>query len=211
MKRMSFVPAIREVPPPGAGSVPGLEAVVALWTEGSYSAGEWLRLLESRWGSAGLAVWRGEEVAGFAVFAPREYLPYAERFFLDHEPDRGDVVLAYVGGDRRTRKHLLVRLLRDLRHRGVPGVKAVSSDAGASGHVPTRFLLENGWHPLRTVWYRGRKYTIARTDLGSTVEVGELARDILGRVKLPQLKSASPAPEAFTGTEASLRKAVLRF
>ncbi len=211
MKRMSFVSSIEEVLPPEAGSVPGLEAVVAHWTEGVCPAEEWLQLLRDRWGPAGLAMRRGGDIVGFAIFAPRKYLRHAERFFPDPEPDVQSVLLAYVGGERRTRKHLLVRVLKDLRQRGASGVEAVASDVAVPGHMPTRFLLESGWHPLRSVRYRGRAYTVVRAELGNAVEIGELARDIIGRVKLPRLKNASPAPEAFTRVEASFRRARSRF
>jgi hypothetical protein len=62
--------------------------------------------------------------------------------------------------------------------------------------VPTSFLLESGWKPVRRGWRRGSLYTLARTDLGSAVEVGELARGLVGRVKLPKLKAPNPAPGA---------------
>jgi hypothetical protein len=104
------------------------------------------------------------------------------------------VLLAYVEGDTRTCRRLLVRMLRDLRQRGFAKVEAVSSDTGASRHVPTRLLMESGWRPVRSGLYRGRPYTLARTDLGSAVEVGELARGLIGRVKLPKLGRRAPSP-----------------
>jgi hypothetical protein len=64
--------------------------------------------------------------------------------------------------------------------------------------VSTPFLLESGWKPVRRGWHRGSPYTLARTDLGSAVEVGEMARGLVGRVKLPHLKAPNPAPGALS-------------
>ena len=98
-------------------------------------------------------------------------------------------------------------MLKDLRRRGVARVEAVAGGPETSRHVPTRFLLENGWQPVRRVRRPGRSYTLMRTDLGNTVEVGELARDIIGRVKLPKLKNAPPVPgEAFVQVELSVQE-----
>ena len=104
------------------------------------------------------------------------------------------MLLAYVGGDERTRRQLLVRMLKDLKHRRIRTVEAVGSDTNISRHVSTRFLLENGWQPVQKAFYRGWPYTLARTDLESAVEVGEIARGLIGRVKLPRLGPASPEP-----------------
>ena len=76
-------------------------------------------------------------------------------------------------------------MLRDLRQRGFGRVQAITSDRGVPNHVPTSFLLESGWQPLRRVYYRRSYYTLAHIDLKSAVEVGELARSLVGRVKLP--------------------------
>lgn len=197
MKPASFVPSIGVIPPGEAGGVPGLEEVVSYWTEGTRSAEEWLRELEEDWGAAGLAVRRGEETLGFAVFGRREHLPRAGKYPLG-PLDEEAVLLAYVGGDARTCKRLLVRMLRDLRHRGVGRVEAITSDQGSPYHVPTPFLLENGWRPVRRAPYRRSYYTLVRTDLGSAVEVGEMARSLIGRVKLPGLKKQVPAPGALS-------------
>lgn len=210
MKRMAFVPAIEKILPEEVGRMPDLEAAISYWSEDGRTAGEWLRLMEDRWGPGVLAMRRGEEVMGFVVFAPGELLPRAGRFPIDAGLDQDGVLLAYVGGSRRTRKHLLARMLRDLRHRGVSSVGAVASDSGVPWHVPTPFLLENGWQPLRKVRHRGRAYTVVRADLNNAVEVGELARGIIGRVKLPKLKAASPAPGAFNGVETSFKEVSIR-
>jgi len=199
LKPTSFVPMVGEISPEEAGTVPGLEAVISYWTEGACSAEEWLRGLGDRWGSAGFAMRRGEETLGFLVCGPREWLPRAGRFPVGPLEDDA-VLLAYVGGDPRTRRHLLVRMLRELRHRDVEKVEAVASDAGLARHVPTRFLLESGWQPVRSGLYLGFPYTLVRTDLGSTVEMGELARGLIGRVKLPKLKGAAPEPGVLVRT-----------
>jgi hypothetical protein len=73
-------------------------------------------------------------------------------------------------------------------------VEAITSDRGLPHHVPTEVLLESGWRPVRRVPYRRSYYTLMRTDLGSAVEVGEMARALIGRVKLPGLKKSVPAP-----------------
>jgi hypothetical protein len=196
VKPTSFVPTIGAISPREVGEIPGLEAVISHWTEASRSAEEWFRELNACWGGAGLVVRRGDDALGFVVYGPREYLPRAGAYPVGPLGEDA-VLLAYVAGDARTRRRLLVRMLRDLRHRGVGRVEAVASDSETNYHVPTSFLLESGWKPVRRGWYRGGPYTLARIDLGSAVEVGELARGLVGRVKLPGLKSPSPAPGAF--------------
>ncbi len=205
MKHMSFVATVGEILPREANEVPELAEAISYWNENAYSPEEWLRRTENSWGPAGLAMRRGEEVLGFVVFGPAEFLPRAER--LSGEPfDGNTVVMACVNGDRRVKKHLLVRMLKELRQRGIAGVEAVASNFETSRHVSTRFLLENGWRPVRRVRSPGRSYTLMRTDLGNTVEVGELARGIIGRVKLPKLKSAPPVPgEACVQVELSVQ------
>jgi hypothetical protein len=189
----SFVPVIGAISPGEAYSVPGLEETISYWTEGTRPAEEWLDQRDGRWGTAGFVMRRGEETLGFVVYGQREHLPRAGRFPLG-PLEEDAVLLAYVGGDPRTRRRLLVRMLRDLRHRGVGRVEAITSDRGLPHHVPTPVLLESGWRPVRRAPYRRSYYTLMRTDLGSAVEVGEMARALIGRVKLPALKKSVPAP-----------------
>ena len=111
------------------------------------------------------------------------------------------MLLAYAAGDARTRRRLLVRMLRDLRQRGVGRVEAIASDRGVSNHVPTSFLLESGWQPMRRAPYRMSYYTLAHIDLKSAVEVGELARSLVGRVKLPGIQSPVPGTLARSASE----------
>jgi hypothetical protein len=191
MKPTSFVPMIGELSAEDAGGVPGLEAVISYWTGETYSAEDWFRELNASWGTAGFVVRRGEEVQGFVVYGPPEHLARAESYPLG-PIDEEAVLLAYAGGDARTRRRLLVRMLRDLRQRGVGRVEAISSDHGVSYHVPTPFLLESGWQPVRRAFYRMSYYTLAHIDLKSAVQVGELARALVGRVKLPGLKAPVP-------------------
>ena len=194
MRPTSFVPMIGEISAEDAHEVPGLEAVISHWTDDGYSAEEWFREVNDLWGTAGFVVRRGGEVQGFVVYGPPERLPRAARYPLG-PIDEEAVLLAYAGGDVRTRRRLLVRMLRDLRQRGVGRVEAIASDRGVSNHVPTSFLLESGWRPVRRAPYRMSYYTLAHIDLKSAVEVGELARALVGRVKLPGLKS--PVPNTF--------------
>jgi hypothetical protein len=191
----SFVPTLAAISPEDAGEIPGLEAVISHWTEGACSAEEWFRVVNAGWGTAGFVVRRGGDASGFVVYGPTEHLPRAGTYPVGPLGEDA-VLLACVTGDVRTRRRLLVRMLRDLKHRGVVRVEAIASDRGASHHVPTPFLLESGWKPVRRGWHRGSPYTLARTDLGSAVEVGELARGLVGRVKLPHLKAPNPAPGA---------------
>jgi hypothetical protein len=193
MKPASFVPLVSAISPEEAGVVPGLEATISHWTEGTRSAEEWLRDLEHSWGTAGFVVRRGGDVSGFVVYAPHAYLPRASRYPVG-PLDEHAVLLADVAGDTRTRRRLLVRMLRDLRHRGVGRVEAITSDRGLPHHVPTDFLLESGWRPVRRAPYKRSYYTLTRTDLGSAVEAKELARALIGKVRLPGLKSPVPAP-----------------
>lgn len=203
MKPVPFVPTVGELSAVNAGEVAGLEAVISHWTENERSAEEWFEETNEFWGTAGFVMRRGEDVLGFVVYGPPEYLPHAGRYPVGPLSEDA-VVLAYVGGDARTRRHLLVRVLKDLRLRGVGRVEAVASDLGGPRHASTAALLESGWRVSRHGWYRGRPYTLVRTDLGTTVEVRELARGIIGRVRLPGLKSPAPSPgampEAFSKT-----------
>jgi len=199
MRPIPFIPAVMEISAGEASGIQGLDAMIAYWTEDAYDkAEEWFTEVISSWGPAGFVMRRGgEEVLGFAVYGPREYLPHVERYPVGPLSEDA-ALLAYLKGDARTRRHLLVRVMRDLRLRGFGGVEAVASDLGLPRHVPTRFLLESGWKPVRRGFSGGCPYTLARTDFGSTVEVGQLARAFVGRVKLPILKA--PAPQ---GTPAS--------
>jgi hypothetical protein len=193
MRPTSFVPMVGAISPGDAGEVPGLEAAVSYWTGGTHSAEEWFRELEDCWGTAGFVVRRGGEVQGFVLYGPPERLARVARYPVG--PLDGEaVLLAYVGGDARTRRRLLVRMLRDVRGRGVGRIEAISSDRGAPYHVPTHFLLESGWRPVRRALYGRGYYTLVRIDLKSAVEVGELARALVGRVKLPGLKRRVPMP-----------------
>jgi hypothetical protein len=191
----SFVPTLEEISAERAGEIPGLEAAISHWTEGACSAVDWFREANAGWGTAGFFVRRGGGTSGFVVYGPTERLPHAVAYPVGPLGEDA-VLLAYVAGDARTRRRLLVRMLRDLKHRGVVRVEAIASDRGASHHVPTSFLLESGWKPVRRGWRRGSPFTLVRTDLGSAVEVGELARGLVGRVKLPKLKAPNPAPGA---------------
>ena len=191
MKPTSFVPMIGEISAGDAVGVPGLEAVISYWTDGACSAEDWFRELNSSWGTSGFVVRRGEEIQGFVVYGPPEHLARAARYPLGPIDDEA-VLLAYAGGDTRTRRRLLVRMLRNLRQRSVGRVEAIASDQGMSHHVPTSFLLQSGWRPVRRASYRSSHYTLVHIDLKSAVEVGELARALVGRVKLPGLKAPLP-------------------
>ena len=192
MRPLPFIPAISEISAADARDIPGLEAVVSYWTEGTFSAEEWYEEVSDAWGTAGLVMKRGEEVMGFAVYAPHWYLPRADRCPVG--PLGADAaLLAYLEGDPRARRHLLARVARDLRLRGFGGVEAIGSDLGRSRYVPTAFLLENGWEPVRRGFRLGLPYTLLRADFGNTVEIGERARGLMGRVKLPVLGGA-PSP-----------------
>ena len=164
--------------------------MVSYWTEGEFTAEDWFAEVSETWGTAGFAVRRGDDVLGFAVYGPPERLPRARKYPVGVVGEDA-ALLAYLEGDARTERRLLVRVMRDLKLRGFGGVEAIASDAGKPLHVPTRFLLESGWTPVRRGW---RGYTLARADFGNTVEVGKLARGLVGRVRLPAIKSLSPDP-----------------
>ncbi|MDQ3923369.1 MAG: hypothetical protein M3309_05510 [Actinomycetota bacterium] len=200
MRPIPFIPMVTEISAGEAGGIKGLEAVISYWTEGAYSAEEWFDEVLTSWGPAGYVMRRGEEDLGFAVYGPQGYLPHAGRYPVG--PLREDAaLLAYLRGDARTRRHLLARVTRDLRLRGFGGVEAVASDLGLPRHVPTRFLTESGWKPVRRGQRAGCPYTLMRVDFESTVEVGELARELVGRVRLPVLQP--PAPDAPTSALAT--------
>jgi len=170
--------------------VPDLAEAVSLWTQGRPAA-EWFREMEECWGTAGFVVRRGDEVQGFVVYGPPERFPRARSYPVGPLAEEG-AMLAYVGGDVRTRRRLLVRMLRELRLRGVATVEAVASDRERPYHVPTRFMIQSGWRPVRHAPLGG--YTLIRIELGSAVEVGELARSLVGKVRLPSLKGKVPNP-----------------
>ena len=193
MRPIPFMPTVSEISAGEAGDIQGLEAVVSYWTEGASSAEDWIREVANSWGPAGLMKRRGDEVLGFAVYSPQRYLPRAGRYPVGPLSEDA-ALLAYLEGDVRTCRHLLVRVMRDLKLRGFGGVEAVASDLGLPRHVSTRFLSESGWKPVRRGWCTGLPYTLMRADFGSIVEVGELARGLMGRVKLPVLK-APPVPQ----------------
>lgn len=190
MKAASFVPVIGAITPDAVDEVPGLAEAVSFWTQGRPAA-EWFREMEECWGTAGFAVRRGDEVQGFVVYGPPERFPRVKGYPVGPFADEA-AMLAYVGGDDRTRRRLLVRMLRELRLRGVATVEAVASDRDRPHHVPTAFMLQSGWRPVRHAPLD--RYTLVRTELGSAVEVGELARSLVGKVRLPSLKGKVPNP-----------------
>lgn len=202
LKAPSFVPSVEEITPDDVGRVAGLEAVMLHWAGKDVSAEERVRQMREEFGGAGFFVGRGDDVLGFIVYGPKNCLPRAGEYPVGPLEDEA-ILLAYVEGDARTCRRLLVRMLRDLRSRGIGKVEAIASDLGASRHVPTRLLMESGWRPVRSGWHRGKPYTLARTDLANAVEVGELAKGLLGRVKLPSL-AGRRAPGALPGTFTSV-------
>src|SRR4028119_1516891 len=118
---------------------------------------------------------RGAEVLGFAVYGPQRYLPRAGRYPVGPLSEDA-ALLAYLEGDVRTCRHLLVRVMRDLKLRGFGGVEAVASDLGLPRHVSTRFLSQSGWKPVCRGWRMGLPYTLMRADYRATVEGGERRR-----------------------------------
>ena len=204
---MPFIPTVEEISARDIPGIRGLEATISYWTEGACSAKEWFAEVSSAWGPAGLVMRRGEEALGFAVYAPPGYLPRAGRYPVGPLGE-DTALLAHLRGDTRTRRHLLVRVVRDLRLRGFSGVEAIASDLGVPRHVPTWILSESGWKPVCSGWHAGLPYTLMRADFGSIVEVGERARELVGRVKLPVLKV--PAPDAPAPTQAYAREVLWR-
>ena len=186
MRPIPFVPSVEEIHAGEAGEIEGIEQIISYWTGGACGAREWFREVAKSWGTAGFVVRRGEETLGFVVYGPHTFLPRAEWYPVGPLGEDA-ALLAYVEGDTRTRRRLLVRSMRDLRLRGLGGVEAIASDLGLPRHVPTRFLSESGWKPVRRS--AGYPYTLMRADFGSVVEVGELARGLMGKVKLPVLKA----------------------
>lgn len=205
LKLRGLVPVITTISPAESEDIPGLPEKVDYWTEGERPAEEWFREVEERWGSPALVMRRGPEILGYAVYAPAEHLPRAMKFPVG-PVSRDAVVLAYASGDARVRKHLLVRALREMRLRGAGTVEALGSDAGlAQYHLSTGHLVESGWEPVIRGRYRGLSYTLTRLELGNAIEVGDLARDLLGRVKMPSFGRA-PAPETRGGYVGSLSR-----
>jgi hypothetical protein len=193
MRPIPFMPTVSEIGAGEVGEIQGLEAVISYWTEGASTAEDWMREVVGSWGTAGFVKRRGDEVLGFAVYGPQRYLPRAGQYPVGPLSEDA-ALLAYLEGDARTCRHLLVRVMRDLKLRGFGGIEAIASDLGLPRHVSTRFLSESGWKPVRRGWRMGFPYTLMRADFGSVVEVGELARGLMGRVKLPVLK-APPVPQ----------------
>jgi len=195
MPALPFVSTTSEIAASEAEGIPGLGAVVEHWTEGAYGAAEWFEEVGAIWGSAGLVARRGEDTLGFAVYGPPELLPGLRRYRVGVLGEDA-ALLAYVGGDRRTRRHLLTRVLREMRLRGSGGVEAVGDDLGLRSGVvtPTAALLESGWKPVRGgfAFPSGLPCTLLRAELGSAVEVGEFARGLVDLVRLPVLKSPVP-------------------
>ncbi|MGB3682323.1 MAG: hypothetical protein WA990_07520 [Rubrobacteraceae bacterium] len=194
---MSFVPTIERISAEEIGEIPGLEGVIQYWAESPVSAEAWFRKAGERWG-CGLAMRRDGEILGFLLYGPPEYLPRAAHCSVG-VPDPEEPLLAYLGGDPKTQRRLLLRMLGEMRQRRVAGVGAVSSDVGRPNHPPTDFLLACGWQPVRQGW--SQPYTLMRADLGSAIEVGELARGLIGKVRLPKLRPATPSAGAFARKE----------
>lgn len=196
MKQRSLVPKVSKILPEDVESLPELQETIAYWNHGSRPMEDWLSGILEEYGHAGLVSRRGEKVLGFCVFGPRKFFPRAELMSLKFS--YAAVFLAGITGDRRTKKHLLVRTFKEIRDLGTNTIEAAASDIPKRGSVSTGFLVENGWRPVDHTYHRGRTYTLMRAELGSTVEIGELARDIIGRVKLPRLKDATPEPSTLS-------------
>ena len=196
MKPTSFVSTVGEISAEEAVGIPNLDAVISYWTDDGCTAEEWFHELNDRWGPAGFAVrpgtpveqpcWRCSMPLACASVKPCTSPPPL------YGPERGPSL---------ARRRLLVRMLRDLRQRGFGKVQAIASDRGVSNHVPTSFLLESGWQSLHRAPYRMSYYTLAHIDLKSAVEVGELARALVGRVKLPGIQSPVPGTLARSAGE----------
>jgi hypothetical protein len=200
VRPVPFIPTVEGICARDVSGIRGLEATISYWTEGAYSAEEWFAEVSASWGPPGLVMRRGEEVLGFAVYGPPGYLSRAGRYPVGPLGE-DTALLAHLRGDTRTRRHLLVRVMRDLRLSGVSGVEAIASDLGLPRHVSTRFFSESGWKPVRRGWHAGLPYTLMRAHFGSTVEVGERTGEFVGKVKLPVLKV--PTPDAPAPAQAS--------
>jgi hypothetical protein len=188
MKALPFIPSVSEIVGEDFDLSPELSGAVAHWTDGCPDPAGWLEEVRERWGGAGLIARRGDEALGFALYGPPEYFPRVARYSVS-PPGEGAVLLADVEGDARIRKQLLVRVLRDLKQRGCGPVEAVAGLVSLPHHVESRFLLENGWEVVR----RQGVYALMRVELDNAVEVGDLARGLLERMKLPVI-SRSPSP-----------------
>src|SRR5918998_3301174 len=143
MRPIPFIPTVAEISAEEARSVQGLEAVISYWTEGVYSPEEWFSEVLSSWGPAGFVVRRGEENLGFAVYGPQRCLPRARRYPVGPLSEDA-ALLAYLKGDVRTRRHLLVRVTRDLKLRGFGGVEGGVCGPGVSRHTSTRVFFGGG-------------------------------------------------------------------
>lgn len=192
--RQVFKTSVVELTPGLAGDVPGLEEALSYWSEGERSAEECVEELLGEWGRAGFVMRNGGRISGCIVYAPASYLPLALRYPLS-SLRREDVLMAHLSGDRRSKKHLLVRALRDLRLRGIGSLGAIASDLGLFHHPSSVFLFGNGFRPVEYVFYRGFPYTLARAELANTVGIDGLARGLISRVRIPPLKSPAPLPE----------------
>src|SRR3712207_4681178 len=113
VRPVPFTPAVEEIRTTDVSGIRGLEATISYWTEGAYSAEEWFADVLASWGAAALVMRRGDEVLGFAVYGPPGYLPRAGRYPVGPLGEN-NALLAHLRGDTRTRRHLLVRVMRDL-------------------------------------------------------------------------------------------------
>jgi hypothetical protein len=202
--RPVFKPSVVELTPRLAGDVPGLEEALSYWGEGEQSAEGWIEELLGEWGRVGFVMRNGGVISGCIVYAPASYLPLALRYPLSSLRVE-DVLLAHLFGDRRSKKHLLVQAMRELRLTGVGSLEAIASDLGLSHHTSSVFLFENGFRPVEHTFYRGLPYTLARVELGNTVGVDGLARGLISRVKIPALHPPVPSPESPARTAGGYR------
>ena len=188
---ISHIPTVSEITAEDFERSPALAGAVDYWTGlgGSASPGptEWHEAVRESWGPPGFVMRRSGAVTGFALYAPPQYLPRCESYPAA-PVDPGSIFLADLRGDRRTRRHLLVRTLRDLRGRSYGSVEAMAGIVPLAYHPGVRFLEDNGWRVVR--WYG--LYALMRVDLGS-LEVSELARELLERVRFPSF-TRSPSP-----------------
>lgn len=134
---------------------------------------DWVTAVLLEWGSCGRLVYVDGQVAGFALYAPPEYVDSAAPLALGRVSDDAvqlatvRILPAYTGGGLG--RVLVQAVVKDLM--GRKGVRALEAFGDAQGHenrclVPARFLTAVGF---KTVQPHPR-YPRLRLELGSVVK-----------------------------------------
>lgn len=171
----------------------------------------WWQATQLEWGTPGNAVYAGDQLIGYATFAPADHFPQARR--LGRLPSDDALLLATMWIHPDHRGHGLGRLLlhsalRETHRRGAKALEAFAARAGDEAStclIDEGFLVANGF----SVLHDHRLYPLMRLDLRQTVrwqeQFGSALQGVRSAFRRPERAPARnrPALEAVGGAPPS--------